>query len=158
MHRAYTDGEIFYYLGRPHELKTVPGGATRAEDGEIIVASGAPEDVRRRLLYWYTAETEAILRGLLPAWAKKLSLRPRSAEVRYTKTRWGSCTSAGNLYFNSRISMMTNDIAEYIVVHELCHLRHMNHSRAFWDEMESALPGSGALRRKLREQEKSAQL
>lgn len=135
MQRSYTDGEVFHYRGAPLTLRTVPdqSSRTRVEENTIIVAAGPQETVRKRLLYWYTSETEKIVRRLLPVWTRRMSLRPRTAEVRYTRTRWGSCTASGNLYFNSRISMMTEDIAEYIVVHELCHLLHLlTFHNAYW--------------------------
>lgn len=161
MQRPYEDGEIFFYRGQPFALHRIAETAeprVSLDDEALLVAASSPDEVRQRLLYWYTAETEATIRALLPMWAKKLALRPRSATVRYAKTRWGSCSSSGSIRFNSRIAMLTDDVAEYIVVHELCHLKQMNHGPAFWDEMERALPGSKALRRKLREQEKNAQL
>ncbi len=161
MQKTYADGEAFFYRGEPFALRCVAETTTPSVEvrgGTLCVAASGPIEVRRRLLYWYTSETEAVIHALLPAWAKRLALRPRSAQVRYAKTRWGSCSSSGSLSFNSRIAMLTDDVAEYIVVHELCHLKQMNHGPAFWDEMECALPGSRALRRKLREQEKNAQL
>jgi predicted metal-dependent hydrolase len=130
-----------------------------SQDGEsLFIRSSDDEDRRRLLLMWYTAMTEDIIHSLVPMWSKRLGVRPRLANVKYAKTRWGSCSQSGALFFNSRLSMLSDEVAEYIVVHELCHIKQMNHSRAFWDEMESALPGSKALRRKLREEERTARL
>lgn len=168
MQRTYTDGEIFLYRGEPRRLMApAPAdGAAGAPERTCLSADGAclclpplpPEARRASLLHWYTAETEKIIRALLPAWCKKLLLRPRCADVRYAKTRWGSCSTSGRLFFNSRLAMLSEDVAEYIVVHELCHLQHMNHGRAFWDAVESALPQSRALRARLRQEERDAVL
>lgn len=157
---AVLEGRTCYYLGRPLLLQF--DGSERVELSEcgtrLLFPKNRADEGRLVLLHWYTARTEEIIRGLLPAWSKKLSLRPRSAGVRYAKTRWGSCAAGGRLSFNSRVAMLSPDVAEYIVIHELCHMKQMNHSTAFWDEVASVLPNWPALRRKLRQEEKTAAL
>ena len=69
----------------------------------------------------------------LPVHHKKITIRDQ-------KTRWGSCTSSGTLSFNWRLMMAPPHILDYVVVHELCHLIHMNHSPAFWDVVSSLIP------------------
>ncbi|MDR2779797.1 MAG: M48 family metallopeptidase [Synergistaceae bacterium] len=159
--RGYADGEIFLYGGKPYALAS---GAARegspkveASDGRIIVR--VPSQERRKfLIYWYASETEKIARELVPRWSKKLGVRPRSVAVKFARTRWGSCSSSGGIFFNCRMSMLSEDVAQYIVVHELCHLKHMNHGPLFWDEVRRALPDAMPLRRSLREQERDARL
>ncbi len=60
--------------------------------------------------------------------------------IRHQKTRWGSCSSKGNLNFNCLLMLAPQDVIEYVVVHELCHIKQMNHSKAFWAEVEKILP------------------
>jgi predicted metal-dependent hydrolase len=171
MIRAYAEGETFLYRGERLSLSlrglldglagsggARPGAAVLGNRLELALDDQSPEERKRYILFFYTARTEEIVRSTLPAWTRKIGVRPRSAVVKYAKTRWGSCSSAGKLFFNSRLSMLSDDVAEYIVVHELCHLKQMNHSRAFWDCVESALPGCMALRRRLRAEEKEAVL
>lgn len=66
--------------------------------------------------------------------------------IRNQRTRWGSCSTKGNLNFNCLLLRAPQDVLEYVVVHELCHRKHMNHSAAFWDEVAAILPDYKASR------------
>ncbi|CBK83514.1 Predicted metal-dependent hydrolase [Coprococcus sp. ART55/1] len=70
--------------------------------------------------------------------------------IRHQKTRWGSCSSSGNLNFNCALMNTTPKIIDYVVVHELCHRKQMNHSALFWAEVEKALPNYKELRSALK--------
>jgi predicted metal-dependent hydrolase len=70
--------------------------------------------------------------------------------IRNQKSRWGSCSKKGNINFNYKMLFLPSEVRDYIVVHELCHLKQLNHSKAFWDLVAETVPGHKALRRKLR--------
>ena len=74
-----------------------------------------------------------------------------SITVRDQKTRWGSCSSSGTLSFNYRLIFAPPVILDYVVVHELCHLTHMNHSKDFWDMVERIMPEHKRCRKWLRD-------
>jgi predicted metal-dependent hydrolase len=82
--------------------------------------------------------------------APSYAVRYGQISVRAQKSRWGSCSSNGNLSFNYKIALLPPRIADYIVVHELCHLREMNHSKDFWAYVECAFPDYKTLRKELR--------
>lgn len=74
----------------------------------------------------------------------------KNISVRDQKSRWGSCSSRGNLNFNYRLSLLPPVLADYIIVHELCHLQEMNHSRNFWQLVAKAVPDYKNLKKQLK--------
>lgn len=83
--------------------------------------------------------------------ATSSSENPPRLTVRHQKTLWGSCTTEGNLSFNCLLMLAPEEIRDYVVVHELCHLRHLNHSKEFWRAVENALPDYKSRRRWLKD-------
>jgi len=81
---------------------------------------------------------------------KIYGLAPNRIAIRNTKSRWGSCSKKGNLNFNYRIVFLPPKLADYLVVHELCHIQEFNHSQKFWDLVAVAVPDYKKLRKELR--------
>lgn len=84
-------------------------------------------------------------------YARKMGISYGRITIREQKTRWGSCSSKGNLNFNWKLTLMPMEILDYVVVHELAHRREMNHSREFWKIVEQVLPDYQDRRRRLKE-------
>lgn len=72
--------------------------------------------------------------------ARLMGVSYRNITIREQKTRWGSCSSEKNLNFNWKLILAPPGVLDYVVVHELCHLKEMNHSKAFWDEVGKVMP------------------
>ncbi len=85
-------------------------------------------------------ETAALVLPLVEKWSTIMMLYPSYVGFRHNRTRWGSCSSTNRLNFNTRLATMHPDFVEYVVVHELAHIKHKNHSKDFWAEVEKFLP------------------
>ncbi len=95
----------------------------------------SPQEVR--LL---TTRAKRIIPSRVRYYADLMGLEYGNITIRMQKTRWGSCSSKGNLNFNCLLMRTPDEIIDYVVVHELCHLKEMNHSKRFWSEVEKVLP------------------
>ena len=101
------------------------------------------EQIRRRLL---KAEAEAFFREKTPAsWPRK----PERIQIRAQKTRWDSCSGRNTISLNVYLTALPEELRHYVFYHEMCHLKHPNHQKAFWQTLESFCPDCRALRREL---------
>lgn len=83
--------------------------------------------------------------------SKKTGLVPSDVSLRNYKSRWGSCDAEKRIQLNWRLAMLPDDLQDYVIVHELCHLRHLDHSAAFWREVAKIFPDYKARRKRLKE-------
>jgi predicted metal-dependent hydrolase len=84
--------------------------------------------------------------------AAKHNFEPKKIRISNSKTRWGSCTSRGTISLNYRLIHLPDELTEYIILHELCHLRHPNHSKEFWREVSIIIPHYRELEKELKTQ------
>lgn len=98
-----------------------------------------------------TEEARIIIPERVKYFAKIIGVTYGQITIRHQKTRWGSCNSSGNLNFNCMLMATSPELIDYVVVHELCHRKQMNHSPLFWKEVEEILPDYRNLRSRLRE-------
>lgn len=82
--------------------------------------------------------------------SEKTGLIPLSVKVRNYKSRWGCCDIKGNIFFNYKLFMLPLNLRKYVIIHELCHIKHHNHSSAFWSLVEHYLPNWKSLRKELK--------
>lgn len=96
-----------------------------------------------------------IIRERLDHFAPKCNVTYKRIAIRNTKRSWGSCSSLGNLNFNYKLVFLPSCLRDYIIVHELCHLKELNHSHRFWCEVEAVLPNYKDMIKELRYLEKT---
>ncbi|MDJ0890448.1 MAG: SprT family zinc-dependent metalloprotease [Gammaproteobacteria bacterium] len=113
------------------------------------------ERVRSTLDAWYRAEARAEFGGQLERLGALLGVSPGRLSIRAQKARWGSCSWRGDISLNWRLMLLPQPLSEYVTIHELCHLRHLNHSRAFWDMVATQVPDWRERRDQLRAYEPS---
>ena len=120
-------------LGTPHRIVPATGKAIRRAPGEIAVPSG---HVGKRLAVWFKEHARRTLAEASDKYARALDKPIAAIQMRDTRSRWGSCSSAGRLMFSWRLVMMPMDVLRYVAAHEVAHLAEMNHSPAFWQTVE----------------------
>jgi hypothetical protein len=119
----------------------------RREGDQLIVEQVAASDkaadqkVRAAVLRWYRREARRAIAPVVEREAARLGLEFSSVAIRDQRTRWGSCSPKRNLSFSWRLVLAPPGVLEYVVVHELLHLREPNHSKGFWRLLDAALPG-----------------
>ena len=89
---------------------------------------------------WYKQQAQELISNLTEKLAQKHKLKYNQIKISNAKTRWGSCSAQGNLSFSWRLIMAPPEAIEYVIIHELAHLEHLNHSTAFWQKVASMLP------------------
>lgn len=89
--------------------------------------------------------------SLTEYWAEKIGVSYGRISIRGQKTRWGSCSSKGNLNYNYLLMLCPDDVIEYVVIHELCHRIYMNHSKRFWEKIEEFCPNYRQARKWLKQ-------
>jgi predicted metal-dependent hydrolase len=129
----FTDGAVIPYRGTEHVIRLdakARGGVWR--DGNAIIVTGRAEHAARRVRDWLKTEARSTITGLVYPMAERLEVRVAQVGVRDTISRWGSCSPDGKLSFSWRLILAPDAVLTYVAAHEVAHLRHMNHSRAFW--------------------------
>ncbi len=132
------NGETFRILGCIHRLHLVSGGdepAIRRAGERLEVRLPDVHDATKGLQLiedWYRTFALGYLTELCGRLAGRIGVIPASIGIKSYRSRWGSCHADGRIYFNWRIIMAPAHVVRYVAVHELCHLLHANHSKAFW--------------------------
>lgn len=129
MIRAYEDEGKFLYLGKYYSLHEL-----------IETAELSEEQLQLKLKKFYFSSCKKLIGERITRYQTQLRVKPKSIEIVESRTKWGSCSSDKKLTFNYRLAMAPVEVIDYVIIHELCHLLHMNHDRSFWRRVGSLMP------------------
>jgi predicted metal-dependent hydrolase len=149
--KSFLEGELFWYLGKQYPLRIVTDRKQGLEFTDAFYLSDyrVPK-AREYFLLWYREQAKKILQQRCAIFAQQMGVTFKNITIRDTDTRWGSCSSLGNLNFCYRLVMAPLPVIDYVVVHELSHLVHKNHSVRFWSLVAQYYPEYLSARKWLR--------
>jgi predicted metal-dependent hydrolase len=142
--KAFIPGEKFLYLGEWYPLEI---GDNHHKDhplklsfGKFILDKDYIEEAKDLFIQWYKREAKEKIVRRIDYYSNRLQLFPKGTKITSAKYRWGSCSRDNRLSFSWRIIMAPLSIIDYILIHELVHIKEKNHSKRFWSYLESVLP------------------
>jgi predicted metal-dependent hydrolase len=145
--REYKNGEGFLYLGRAYRLRLVndQDAPLQFQQGRFtlrrdLVESGNLATAKVAFREYYIARGLDRIGQRVACFAPKAGVEPTGIDVRELGHRWASCSPTGKLAFHWKCMMAPQTIIDYIVVHELCHFHHRDHTDAFWNEVDKVMP------------------
>jgi predicted metal-dependent hydrolase len=150
--RQYVSGEGFFYLGRSHRLLVVADAPTavRLVRGRLELRRDDLDEAPRHLVQWYRARGGSWLPRRIDAWAVRMNIQFSALRVRPLGYRWGSCSPDGGVNLHWAVMQLPPDLLDYVLVHELAHLRQHDHGTEFWRRVERTMPDYQARRDRLR--------
>lgn len=139
--KEFMPGEEFIYLGEVYTLVLVD------EQSEPLVLSehflllrSVVLNAKEVFTQWYKNQAKQVITARVNIFAEKYDFEYKRINITSAKTRWGSCSSKGSLNFTWRLVMAPQDVIDYVIVHELAHLKINNHSMEYWRELEQIMP------------------
>ena len=149
--REYVNRESHYFLGKKHLLRVHTSGhsyqypklmiKTRTHIDMYVLNETSKEQKALLLMKWYRSELKSIIAQLLPKWEKILKVKVNKVRIQSMKTKWGSCnTETQNLMFNVELGKKSMECIEYVVVHELLHLKERKHNERFKSYLDHYVP------------------
>ncbi|SDW71123.1 M48 family metallopeptidase [Paenibacillus sp. CF384] len=150
--KEFVSGEKFLYIGRFYRLKVektnmeiVPSLVFKQNRFHVTVSSELkndelPAQLKPLFMNWYLQYGQAKLNERLRIYSPKMGVSPGKLQLKDQKMRWGSCAADKSIYINWRIMMAPMKIIDYVLVHEMVHLKYPNHSAEFWQYVRSILP------------------
>jgi predicted metal-dependent hydrolase len=137
-----------YFLGEPYRLAVRPGtpGVVSRNGNQIGVPTTRDADFWPRLQAWYWDQAGELLQERVRHWGARMGLKPGPVVLKAWKRRWGECHPDGTLKFNWRLILCPPAVIDYVVVHELAHLKVAGHNPRFWGVVAKVLPDYAARR------------
>ncbi|MBQ8322525.1 MAG: M48 family metallopeptidase [Clostridia bacterium] len=143
------DGYRLLLLGEFYTLRYVNDRSVRLDSVENILYL-PDKNPRERLVKWLKENAKRIFTEATAEKAREMDVEARSVSVTSARTRWGSCSQDNSIRYSFRLLYMKKELVEYVITHELAHIKHKNHSPAFWREVEKYVPDWREKRKRLK--------
>lgn len=135
---VFSEGSPFMLLGTPYPLHLT--GRLRIFDGAFMIPAGTEEEMTRSIILLYKELAGGFIRRTLPIYEELTGASPLNVRITSANSRWGSCTAGRTISFSWKLIQCPREAVEYVIVHELCHLRELNHSADFWRHVAKIFP------------------
>jgi hypothetical protein len=152
----WADGESIPFLGERLTLRirqslfAAPAQQRGRELWLFVTDEGDAAHIEQMVSNWYRLQAAPLFAERVAHYAPLMGVAPRMLKLSAAKTQWGSCTTRGTVRLNEQLIRLPLKLVDYVVVHELAHLREMNHSAAFWEVVKGTCPNYAKLRRELK--------
>jgi len=141
----FNNQETLYLYGKEYNLTLKKHTKKRIklifEKEFILYYNDYNKDIfQKHINNFYKEEARQFLPALIKKWSNIMGLKPNKISFRKTKRQWGSCSSRNDLSFNTMIMKLPHDVIQYIIIHELAHIKHKHHQKRFWEEVKKYMP------------------
>lgn len=140
--KKYVDGERFPLMGNDYPLHILDQLEVplKFQGSQFLIKQTMVRAAEKIFVNWYKKQAIRIFYSRVSWYAPIAGVRPDSIKLSNARKRWGSCSARGNIRLNWRLVMAPKEIIDYVIVHELIHIRERNHSKKFWEEVKKILP------------------
>lgn len=142
--------EQFLLFGNKYELKIADVKKIEVYNGQIIIPKKDENRVLTAVINFYKKQAKQIFLERINYLQQVMKINPKSVKLSNSSGRWGACNSRGSITINWRVVMLSPECIDYVLVHEMCHLVEMNHSKRFWGLVATFLPNFNDLRKSIK--------
>ena len=141
--KDYREGELFLFMGKEFPLEIVTHSRTRLilRENKFHLSKANLPRARESFIQWYRIQSREVISERVSLLAQMNGFNWQKIRISSARTRWGSCSSKGNLNFTWRLVLAPMEVIDYVVIHELVHTVIKNHSPAFWNRVAEIMPG-----------------
>ena len=162
--KEYVSGDVLLYLGKNISIHVQPHARIKKPHvsyykgifivnlKEGLTDSQRKNTIKKLMTAWFKERARLIFRQRIEHFSKILGVRPRSMKLTNAKSRWGSCTAKGTVRISWKLIMAPIEILDYVIVHELCHIKRRDHSNEYWKLVTSIIPNWKELRNRLKKE------
>lgn len=145
--KTYEEGEQFLYLGESYPIHIIEDSSVtrvsvelKDKTLEVIVPERDEDLIKKLLTRFYKQQCKKFVESRIRVYQSNFKMKPKNIKISSNKKTWGTCNSLRELTFNWKLIMAPVDIVDYVVVHEMCHMIHLNHDRSFWRLVGKYIP------------------